>query len=95
MIYKTLAGLEAIFIFTFRFYISVLTDGTGWQFLELIPIIYYFIATCPPFFSVMKDWHARVIAATSLFVQLLDILFETAWPFTIFIGGRSRHLLFC
>jgi len=45
------------------FDVGMLSEGAGWQFLKLIPIVDYFIAAGPPFLGVMEDGFAGVVPA--------------------------------
>ena len=48
------------------------------KFLELIPIVHYFIATCPTFLEVVEDGLSRMEIAGSFSVLLLIVVFETS-----------------
>lgn len=54
------------------------TFSTVRDLLKLIPVVNYFIAACPPFFSVVEYWFARVVQTSFIVVILLEVLLPTA-----------------
>jgi len=78
------AGLEKTF--NLFFIIGVSSCGTSWKFLEIIPIVDYFVAAGPSFFEVVEDRLSRMEVACSLFILGLVVVFEAAVALTSFIG---------
>lgn len=58
------------------FHIGMFTFGAGYNFLELIPIIYYFVAARPSLLCVMEYWFPRMITTRVLLVLIFNILFS-------------------
>ena len=67
------------------FIVGMFSWCASWKFLELIPIIYYFVATSPAFFKVVEDGLTWVKIASSLGVILLVVVFETTVTSTSFL----------
>jgi hypothetical protein len=56
-------GLVKLIFFLF---VSVSTDGTGGDLLELIPVVNDFVATGPALFGVMENGLAAVVVASGI-----------------------------
>lgn len=63
---------------SFFFIICMYSCCACWKFLELIPVIYYLITTCPSFFQVMEYWLTRMKITSTFTIFLLVVVFETS-----------------
>ena len=61
----------------FLLIIRVLARSTSRQFLELVPIVHYLVATSPTLLQVMENWLARMEITTTFTVFLLVVVLQT------------------
>ena len=57
----------------------MLPDRTGFNFEEVIEVIDNYIATGPPFFTIVENWSTRMVVALIVLLGLLVILLKTSF----------------
>ena len=68
--------------------ISMLSNTTSLDLLELIPVIYNLITACPSFFQVMEDWLSAVEWTLSAIILCISVFLPTSWSFA-FLQHRA------
>lgn len=80
-------------LLTFVLLVSVQTRGASGKFLELIPIVYDFVAACPAFLEVVENGFSGVVVASSLYVFIIFVVFETSVPFASLFSLIAHYII--
>ena len=74
--------------------VSMTTNWTCWQFLELIPVVHSFVATCPSFFCIVENRLSTVVMTGFVTILSFIVIFQTSWTFASELALRIWHLVF-